>query len=341
MRAIASTCFILLVLFYTACTTKTEVFQSESLSDFIQLQPGKFIIYRLDSTVYTENGRNEEIHSYQEKDIVDAEIVDGSGRKSYRIFRFIRNLSGSGPWQPVSTYFITPGNSTLELVEDNLRIVQLSTPFTEGTTWKGNQYLGLEPYRSAYDFLNDNYIKDWNFKVVKTGETLVINGKSIPEVSTIIRVNERDVPDTVQVNNNAVSIRANDTSVWIRGNATANIMMNVANPTERNFRMSVYNNSNFPAVLNSIPTPPMMSRSFEFVDGAWTFGARDSVGKRVDRATPDLPRAERSYAADKFAKNIGLVEQELTLWEFQPNQNGSGTSYKVGFGVKRTMLEHN
>jgi hypothetical protein len=340
MRAIASTLLILLAVI-SACTTKTEVFQSEQLTDYVPLQAGKYIIYRLDSTVYTENGRNEEIHSYQEKDIVDAEILDGAGRKTYRVFRFIRNVSGSGNWRPISTYFITPGVNSLEMVEDNLRIIQLSSPLREGTTWKGNQFLSNEPYRSAYDFLNDNYIKDWNFMIGKTGETLLLNGKSIPDVATIIRVNERDVPDTVQVTNNAVSIRANDTSVWIRGTATGNITMNVANPTEKNFRMSVYNNSNYPAVLNSIATPPSMSRSFEFVDGAWTFGARDSVGKRVDKATPDLPRAERSYAVDKFAKNIGLVEQELTLWEFQPNQNGSGTSFKVGFGVKRTMLEHN
>ncbi len=49
--------------------------------------------------------------------------------------------------------------------------------------------------------------------------------------------------------------------------------------------------------------------------------------------------AARSLSTDKFAKNIGLVYQEYILWEYQPNPGSS--AYKIGFGVKRTMIDRN
>lgn len=47
-----------------------------------------------------------------------------------------------------------------------------------------------------------------------------------------------------------------------------------------------------------------------------------------------------NYAVEKYAKGIGLVYEELTMWEYQPNTGGSG-GYKTGFGVKRAMIDHN
>jgi hypothetical protein len=351
MRAPAS--FLPTVLFlaisFIGCTPETENFQTEPLADYLPLQPGKFITYRLDSTVYTENGRKEEIHSYQEKDVIDEAFLDNTGRTSYRVFRYIRDVAGIGTWRPISTYFITPGTHTIEVIENHMRIVQLALPVKEKTTWKGNQFLPSDPYKAAYNW-ESSYIKDWKFSVDKTGETVVLNGKTISNVITVTRVDEADVPDTVNVVNNMVNVRADTVrtnvsnriwSVWIKGNATGPITMNVSTPHEKNYKMNVYNNSNFPAVLNSISTQPRMSRVYEYLNNSWTFGDRDSLGNRVDKPTFDLPASEKSFAVDKFAKGIGLVHQELILWQFEPNQNGSGTSYKVGFGVKRTMLDHN
>lgn len=47
-----------------------------------------------------------------------------------------------------------------------------------------------------------------------------------------------------------------------------------------------------------------------------------------------------NYEVNKYAKGIGLVYEELTMWEYQPNTGGNG-GYKTGFGIKRTMLDHN
>ena len=51
--------------------------------------------------------------------------------------------------------------------------------------------------------------------------------------------------------------------------------------------------------------------------------------------------AFRNRAVDRFSKGIGLVYRELECWEYQPNTGGSGGPYRVGFGIKQWMVDHN
>jgi hypothetical protein len=83
MRAKTNLRFLLLLLIFlgilfsiTSCKKVTEEFQTDDVSEYIPLQVGKFITYRLDSLVFTNGGRSQETHSYQVKHVVDAEITD-------------------------------------------------------------------------------------------------------------------------------------------------------------------------------------------------------------------------------------------------------------------------
>jgi hypothetical protein len=51
--------------------------------------------------------------------------------------------------------------------------------------------------------------------------------------------------------------------------------------------------------------------------------------------------ASKSRAVEKYAKNIGLVYREYTLWDYQPNTGGSGGPYYTGFGITMWMIDHN
>ena len=84
-----------------SCSEKTEEFETELLSDYLPLLPGKYITYRIDSLTLTDFGKSLETHSYEVKHVVDAEIKDNLGRLSYRIYRFLRNADGTGEWAPV------------------------------------------------------------------------------------------------------------------------------------------------------------------------------------------------------------------------------------------------
>jgi hypothetical protein len=149
-------CFVFISIIFFSCKTEKEEFQSEELTDYIMpLQAGKYITYQLDSTVFTNFGRNTETHKYQEKNIVDAQIPDALGRNSYRIFRFLRDSAGTQAWKPAGTYLVTPMKNTVELIENNLRFIKLAAPLKQDVTWKGNRYLPAEPYDQFYNFNND------------------------------------------------------------------------------------------------------------------------------------------------------------------------------------------
>src|SRR5215207_8327818 len=84
--------------FITSCKKETEVFTTESIPDYLPLTVGKYITYRLDSTVFTNFGKNQEIHKYQVKHVVDIQTTDNLGRRSYRILRYLRDSAGNQPW---------------------------------------------------------------------------------------------------------------------------------------------------------------------------------------------------------------------------------------------------
>ena len=127
----------MIILAFSSCTRTTEEFTSEPLSDYLPLQTGKYIVYQLDSTLFTNFGTTTEIHSYQEKHLIDAQITDALGRQGYRIFRFLRDVTGTTPWAPAGSYFIIPNDKTIEVVENNLRFIRLALPLKKDFSWKG------------------------------------------------------------------------------------------------------------------------------------------------------------------------------------------------------------
>jgi hypothetical protein len=157
------TAFLASIVLLNSCSDKQEQFESEEISDYTNLTVGKYITYRIDSTVFPNFGRSTEVHKYQQKHVVDALVTDNLGRPSYRIYRYIRDSAGTTPWLSNGTYYITPVNDQLEVVEDNLRSIRLHIPMREGFTWKGNRFLSADPYGTLYNFSNDDNMNEWDF----------------------------------------------------------------------------------------------------------------------------------------------------------------------------------
>ncbi|HET6722457.1 MAG TPA: hypothetical protein VFH07_06885, partial [Chitinophagaceae bacterium] len=89
---------------FTSCEKETEEFKTDTIADYMPLAVGKYITYRLDSTVFTNFQRTTEIHKYQVKHVVDAQVPDNLGRSSFRILRYLRDSSGTQPWVDNGTY---------------------------------------------------------------------------------------------------------------------------------------------------------------------------------------------------------------------------------------------
>ncbi|HEU5167437.1 MAG TPA: hypothetical protein VFU29_17960 [Chitinophagaceae bacterium] len=174
----------------TSCEKETEEFKTEAIADYLPLAVGKYITYRLDSTVFTNLGRNEELHRYQVKHVVDAQIADNLGRPSYRILRYLRDSLGTQPWVENGTYFITPLTDEAEVIEDNLRYIKLHLPFKLNTDWKGNKYLARDPFGSIATFFNDDDMNAWDYNIENYESTTTIGGKSVNDVYTIFQIDE-------------------------------------------------------------------------------------------------------------------------------------------------------
>mgnify|MGYP000925351087 CR=1 FL=1 len=176
---------------------KTETYPTEAVGDFLPLQVGKYITYRLDSMVFSNFGRNIEIHRYQVKHVIDAQVTDNLGRTSFRVYTYIRDSAGTGYWNPNGTYYITPLDKQTEVIEDNMRVIKLHAPMTEGFQWKGNSYLAEEPYKTGYDLNNDNNMRDWDFAYEAPEASFSYQGKNYTDVYTVLQQDDSfNVPTT-------------------------------------------------------------------------------------------------------------------------------------------------
>lgn len=236
----------------SSCSDQKNL-SSEKLTDYLPLQNGKYITYRVDSTVFTQFGRQTEVHSYQMKCQIDSTFIDNLGRSSFRIIRLLRDTLGISPWKIAGSFYVSPSSSQIEWIEDNLRQVKLQLPVTSQNKWKGNRYLSSNPLNPPYDFSNDDNIQDWDFSYSLPASNFQFRDQLYKEVISIMQIDK------------------------------------------------------------SFNVPITLPASFAF----------------------------KNYAIDKFAKGIGLVYKEWECWEYQPNTSGAGGPYRVGFGIKQWMIDHN
>ena len=137
--------------------------------------------------VFTNFGRTTEIHRYQVKHVIDAQLTDNLGRPTWRVYTYIRDSAGTQNWNAMGTYFINVLNDQTEVTEDNLRVIKLHLPLKEGFDWKGNTYLPDEPYMLSYDFNNDNDMKEWNFSYDIFEPATSYRGNNYTDVFTVIQ----------------------------------------------------------------------------------------------------------------------------------------------------------
>lgn len=181
-----------------SCNEKEE-FVTDQIPDYYPTAVGKYITYRIDSMVFTNFGRNTEFHKYQVKHIIEAQIMDNSGRPAYRVHVYRRDTAGIQPWQPAgNTYTITPLPTQLEVQENNLRVIKLHEPFRDGFTWKGNKYLPTGPYETSYTFSNDDNMEEWDFYYDGVPSSFSYRNYNYTDVLTVEQVDESfNVPITV------------------------------------------------------------------------------------------------------------------------------------------------
>jgi len=187
---ITSLAVLAFIFSFISCKKETEEFKTEPIADYVPTTVGKYITYRIDSTVFTNFGTVTEIHRYQVKHVVDAQVTDNLGRPSYRIIRYLRDSLGTQPWVENGTYFITDLADQAEVIEDNLRYIKLHLPLKVNTDWKGNKYLSDDPYASLFSFNNDDDMNDWDYNIDSFDPSITIAGKTVNDVYSVSHIDD-------------------------------------------------------------------------------------------------------------------------------------------------------
>lgn len=203
MRIFTRLCLFASLLFTFFSCNKTEEFNSEALEDYLPLAEDKYITYRLDSMVFTNFGAVTEIHSYQEKHVIDTVFTDNLGNTSYRVFVFFRDSAGTQSWQPrtSSTYYITPLTDQVDVMdENNFRFIKLHLPLRDGYSWKGNKFLPTGqggPFAPEFSFSNDDNMADWDYYYDGVPSSFSYRGNNYADVYTVEQADESyNVPIT-------------------------------------------------------------------------------------------------------------------------------------------------
>jgi len=184
----------LLILSATSCKKKDITYNTDQLTDYLQLQSGKTITYRVDSTNFVYFGTIDSVTSYIMQDVVDTSVTDNLGRPSWRILRYITDTAMSQPWANLETYLITPTIQTVEVNENNLRYIKLSLPLTNGFSWPGNSYIDTNSPSSSTD-ADYSYLDGWNYTYDSIGSPYNVIAGSIPN-TLIVRQADQYLPDS-------------------------------------------------------------------------------------------------------------------------------------------------
>ncbi|MBS1750326.1 MAG: hypothetical protein JST63_10505 [Bacteroidetes bacterium] len=171
------------------CKKQTDSFEATPAADYYPVQEGKYIQYRLDSVVFTDFDRVREVHSYQVKDIVDAQITDNLGRPAFRIRRMIRDTAGITPWQDNASFMVTILPNSVEYVENNLRFIKLVSPVRNDYYWPGNSYIftGTGENSSSSSESEYAYMYGWNYTYANAGQPYIVNNTTIDNTVTVLQ----------------------------------------------------------------------------------------------------------------------------------------------------------
>ncbi|WP_018630011.1 hypothetical protein [Niabella aurantiaca] len=182
------------LLLFSCGEKKADFIPASQVKDYFPLQVGKFITYRIDSTVFVRSGSEVEVHQYEVKHSITGTTTDNEGRPTYIVQRSIRNANGS--WADNGRYYITPSDNNVEVIENNLRVVKIAGPMLQDYEWKGNQYLvgpdslsNASPYSDLYDTQADDNMNKWVFKYTQFGNE-TIEAQQYSDVWTIEQSND-------------------------------------------------------------------------------------------------------------------------------------------------------
>lgn len=172
-------CFFVIIGF--ACKKKTES-PPDVGYDYAPTAIGKYIVYDVDSTVYDDFFHDTTNTKYRIKEKLEEIYVDNQGRNSIKLIRYIKKYNPSisydnMSWEIKDVWNYTKTNTTLEVVEEDVRLTKLAFPVMVDVTWNGNA---------------NNTIGDWEYKYDYVDKKEMINETTFDNVLLVVQRNDKN-----------------------------------------------------------------------------------------------------------------------------------------------------
>lgn len=176
---------LLMISLLWGCARSEDLPVAGTIPQYMPLEAGRSIQYRLDSTIYPSQGTAIKVRSYIVRDRVEGPILDQQGRSAWRIVRSFRHPADTTQWTDQEQFVAIPAGNTLEWLEDNTRIIRLVDPIREGYSWAGNRYINTtsDPARQ--------YLEGWRFTYLDAGKPWRANDRLYPETLTVLQQDDR------------------------------------------------------------------------------------------------------------------------------------------------------
>jgi hypothetical protein len=184
----AGTLFLGILL--SGCDKKVDNINSDAVEEYVPMQTGKYVIYRLDSTRFVNFGQKDTTITYFAKDVVEGPATDNTGRAGWRIVRYLRDTASLNDydWRPVLTYHVIPGHEKIEVNEGNFRYIKLAIPVKDGFSWRGNGFIPNNPYGDLYEFSNDEDIQTWDYTYQDVGAAVRFDDRNYDSTITVVQI---------------------------------------------------------------------------------------------------------------------------------------------------------
>ena len=152
-----------LIILFVACS-KEEASNTPSydIHNYYPIEIGAEYVYLVDSIYHDDFNDQVDTFQFQLKEVYTDTFIDLNGDLSYRIERYKRFKNDSVAyenldWVVSDVWWVTKKDNSIERVEENIRVINLTQPIKVNREWNGNAYNQRGFWEFEYDSINNTF----------------------------------------------------------------------------------------------------------------------------------------------------------------------------------------
>ena len=126
---------------------------------YYPLEQGRFVVYEVDSIVYTQIPRDTVHYRYRIKEVLADAFIDNEGKTARRLMRYIKKFDPAVSYDQMSwtvkeVYMVNADDKKIQVQEGNVRTTKLIFPVSEQGSWNGNAPNSKPGQTYSYDYID-------------------------------------------------------------------------------------------------------------------------------------------------------------------------------------------